>query len=53
MHTQPVLFTGTYFKAFTDPVSIAETVAASDALLFVGMHFNEMSWVRLHCVTSC
>lgn len=37
-------FIGTHFKAFTDPVSIADTVAASDALVFVGMHFNEMSW---------
>jgi len=35
---------GTYFKGFSDPASISETVAASDALVFVGVHFNEMSW---------
>ncbi|GBF93529.1 pyruvate decarboxylase-like [Raphidocelis subcapitata] len=37
-------FIGTYFKAFSDPASISQTVAASDALIFAGVQFNEMSW---------
>lgn len=27
---------GTYFKSFSDPASISDAVAASDALVFVG-----------------
>ncbi|KAI8473166.1 MAG: thiamine diphosphate-binding protein [Monoraphidium minutum] len=37
-------FIGTYFKSFSDPASISETVAASDALIFAGVCFHEFNW---------
>jgi len=37
-------FIGTYFKSFSDPASISDAVASSDALVFLGVHFNEFTW---------
>ena len=35
-HTHTHTWAGTYYKGFTDPASISDTLAASDALVFVG-----------------